>query len=73
MNKFNFNDVVEVTLSDSGKEKAIRFGVSTRMLKKVGEKWVMKTNLWEIMNIFGADMFMGNPDLPFEMDAKFVK
>lgn len=70
MKQFNMNNLVKVKLTESGlkilqteKEKDQYF-----LIPKVDEDGYANFPLWKLMNVFGDYLFMGNNDLPFDLD-----
>jgi hypothetical protein len=73
MKTINLNDEVRAKLTDAGR-KILRKNVDDNLGSHPGfaESYYNKHKeyavmpLWELMEIFGHAMFMGNPSLPFE-------
>lgn len=68
----NVNVSVTATLTDAGKKRVETFyrelGLPQhRALRCEGK--VFKTQLWELMSIFGPEMHMGNRDVMFENNS----
>jgi hypothetical protein len=68
----NCNSDVVVKLTPYGKNVWNDFhtelGLNPKDYKyyfKKGTKYTLIIPIWELMNIFGKYMFMGNPDIPF--------
>jgi len=71
----NLNEYVKVKLTDYGEQihygNYIAKGVSFCMKHKyrpplIDEQGYSKFQLWDLMNIFGSVMYLGNPNVPFE-------
>lgn len=65
--KININDSVTVKLTEAG-EKRLRDYFTKIPDLNISQDKVFKAQLWELMNIFGPEMYMGNPDSMFEGD-----
>lgn len=66
--KVNINDIVRIRLTDNGKRiwKEYWEPYTSENSKVLDPEDTVRLSLWEVMNIFGSEMYNGNPDLPFE-------
>ena len=63
--EINLNDTVTVYLNEKGAEILNRHFAQFYMAENYKKGDVFKTQLWDLMNIFGESMIMGF-DIPFE-------
>jgi len=71
--KINMNQQVKVVLNPYGKEILLKHYLAhlpPDMAKDVYNRDILKSEslytLWELMQIFGQSLYMGNPKIPFE-------
>lgn len=64
--KININDVVKVKLTKYGHEI-----LSEQYIKKSSDDCDFQ--LWELMNLFGQCLYMGNQKIPFEMNEIYIE
>ena len=66
----NLNEYVKVKLTDYGlKVHRTHYLVKSAPVyrpPRVDEQGYSKFQLWDLMNIFGSVMYLGNPNVPFE-------
>lgn len=65
--KINLNDTVKVKLTEYGKESI------TSSIHPTLEKGYNTFHLWELMNIFGRCLYMGNTKIPFEKNEIYFE
>lgn len=79
----NMNDIAIVTLTPYGVEILIEYYTKYRFLE-IREKQLnianynsltseFKTHLWELFQIFGKCMYMGNNDIPFKANIILIE
>lgn len=70
----NFNDQILVKLKPAGLEMLTKYyGGTVPNYIDTDDRGYTKFHMWNLMEIFGAKMYHGNPDLPFEMRAIIEK
>lgn len=80
----NFNDTIEITLNDYGKEILHKYEENYLKLlsdnnyaslnfkeRTVDENNKIQLPLWEVANIFGSHLYVGRKE-PFKMEFKIV-
>lgn len=75
MQKLNLNFTVKVKLTSYGLEQHKKHWAFFRVNKtdvytppKIDSEGYSKFLLWELMSIFGSVLFLGNPNIPFELN-----
>lgn len=69
---WNLNYNVKVKLTPTGVKHYInyykQFNIETT--PKIDQDGYAKFQMWGLMNIYGKEMWMGNPNYPFQMNVK---
>ena len=78
MKNLNINSYVWVKLTDVGKKKVEldqmnSFGKSFKPIKRKTKNGYTRFQLWEVMKLFGSEMYLANNNLPFDTNIKIAE